>query len=65
MKAHQCRESDVCSCSLTALEPDERCPIHDAGIWPPRCAECGRFLPWKWREREPDTITVEDNGSLW
>jgi hypothetical protein len=43
-KNHQCRESRVCCCSLTALEPDEDCPIHSSGPWPPRCCICGRFI---------------------
>ena len=47
---HYCRESDTCCCSLTALEPDEDCPIHGSGPWPPRCVECGRFMPGSVRE---------------
>jgi hypothetical protein len=35
-----------------ALEPDERCPVHGPGEFPPRCAECGRFLPWSQRYRD-------------
>ena len=41
---HECRESKTCMCSLTALEPDESCPVHGVGEWPPRCGICGRFL---------------------
>jgi len=37
----------VCTCDLSALEPDEDCPQHGHGEWPPRCAYCGRFIPWK------------------
>lgn len=45
-KDHRCRESTTCTCYLLATEPDEHCPIHGQGEWPPRCGECGRFLPW-------------------
>ena len=41
---HECRESKTCMCSLTALEPNESCPVHGWGEYPPRCCECGRFL---------------------
>ncbi len=43
---HVCHKSRTCCCSLTALEPDEDCPIHGGGEFPPRCAVCGKFLPW-------------------
>jgi hypothetical protein len=44
---HICQESHSCCCSLTALEPDEDCPVHAAGPWPPRCEVCGHFMPYK------------------
>lgn len=44
MTPHICHESKTCMCYLLALEPDERCPVHGCGEWPPRCAVCGRFL---------------------
>jgi hypothetical protein len=40
---HVCAESESCCCSLTALEPDEDCPIH-GNPWPPTCGACGRFV---------------------
>ena len=43
---HICKESKSCCCYLLADEPDENCPIHGAGNWPPRCEFCGKFLPW-------------------
>jgi hypothetical protein len=51
MKDHICRESKVCTCYVLALEPNEACPQHGGGIWPPRCMECGRFLPLDWRTK--------------
>lgn len=47
MKEHECKESKLCSCSMTALEPDEECPVHGAGEWPPRCCVCGRYIKRK------------------
>jgi hypothetical protein len=43
---HEHRLGRTCVCSVQALEPDESCPIHGAGEWPPRCEECGCFMPW-------------------
>lgn len=43
---HTHSESRTCCCYLLAVEPDEDCPIH-GHPWPPRCAECGQFLPSK------------------
>ena len=45
MSAHECRKSDGCTCYLLALEPAEDCPQH-GHPWPPRCGDCGKFLPW-------------------
>lgn len=42
---HICRESNVCVCSISALEPDEQCPVHGAP-WPPRCCVCGKWMKW-------------------
>lgn len=36
-----------CCCSMTALEPDERCSQHGAGEWPPRCHWCGKFMTYR------------------
>jgi len=47
MKKHKCKRPNTCQCSLTALEPNENCPIHGIGEWPPRCAICGRFMKWR------------------
>lgn len=45
-KTHTCHIDKTCSCSTTALEPDEYCPIHGGCLetWPPKCSECGRFF---------------------
>jgi hypothetical protein len=43
MNKHTCREADYCICAITALEPDEECPVH-GWPWPPRCDACGRFM---------------------
>lgn len=48
---HPCRESRTCCCSISGLEPNERCPVHGCGEWPPRCELCGKFLPWTIREQ--------------
>jgi len=45
--SHICHESKTCVCDILALEPDESCPQHGMGEWPPRCAVCGRFLKFK------------------
>lgn len=47
------------------MEPDEECPIHGAGEWPPRCCICGRFLKRKYEEsegQEGTVLHVESNG---
>lgn len=41
---HTCIEMDWCRCSSMGLEPNEDCPVHGSGGWPPRCAYCGRFM---------------------
>lgn len=46
MRDHTCQRPRTCSCSITADEPNESCPIHGAGEWPPRCQTCGRLMPW-------------------
>jgi len=46
---HTCRKSSTCTCNSgrIAIEPSEKCPVHGCPF-PPRCGECGRFLPlWK------------------
>ena len=46
-KKHVCKESNYCICSQFALEPNENCPIHGAGEYPPRCMYCGEFIKRK------------------
>lgn len=46
MKKHICQRNKTCICSQLKLEPDEQCPIHGYGEWPPRCEICGRFMKW-------------------
>ena len=46
---HECKESIYCHCYIGGDTPDEKCPIHGWGEWPPRCGECGRFI-----KRNPD-----------
>ncbi len=50
MRPHVCKRPTACCCSIQGLEPAEDCPIHGSGEWPPRCAICGRLLPWPKRE---------------
>ena len=50
MKKHVCQEDKTCCCYQLALEPDEKCPLHGAGDWPPRCETCGRFIHRKYNE---------------
>lgn len=40
------KEADYCVCDSQALEPNDECPIHGAGEFPPRCMYCGCFMPW-------------------
>lgn len=47
---HKCERPNWCRCNLDALEPNEDCPIHGCGEFPPRCMYCGRFMKWKERE---------------
>ena len=45
--AHTCREAEIaCTCIGAIYEPDESCNLHGLGEWPPRCVDCGRFLPY-------------------
>jgi hypothetical protein len=48
-KVNKCKheESQACICSIVAYEPDESCPRHGGGIWPPRCQNCGKFMKRK------------------
>jgi hypothetical protein len=42
---HKCQEGRSCCCSITALEPDDDCPLHGYPF-PPRCEICGRYMKW-------------------
>ena len=45
---HTCKRAhEWCCCGIMALEPNEDCPRHGSGPWPPRCDICGRFLVWE------------------
>ena len=46
-ECHVCQRPKTCCCSLLADEPDEACPVHGMGEWPPRCETCGQFMPRK------------------
>jgi hypothetical protein len=46
MKEHECKRNTFCTCDTQAFEPDEECPVHGAGEFPPRCCICGRFMKW-------------------
>ena len=48
---HVCVEDKTCTCSSQALEPDEACPVHGLGPYPPRCGKCGKFIK---RREHPD-----------
>jgi hypothetical protein len=41
---HTCKRVEYCLCSSIADEPNEECPFHGWGEWPPRCMRCGRFM---------------------
>jgi hypothetical protein len=43
---HVCTRNVGCLCSISALEPNDDCPVHSGGEWPPRCQDCGRFMRW-------------------
>lgn len=46
MEAHECREGQTCICNVSALEPNEDCPIHGYP-YPNKCEICGRFIKTK------------------
>lgn len=41
---HECKEATGCCCSIGGLEPNDDCPVHGCGEWPPRCQTCGKFI---------------------
>lgn len=55
---HICKEDKTCCCSLTALEPDEDCPVH-GWPYPSRC-RCGRFVKSKWKLELKPEISVNE-----
>ena len=56
---HECNESLVCQCPEFALEPADNCPLHGYP-YPPRCAECGRFM----RSKPAETFDPRDIAIL-
>lgn len=44
---HAHEENRTCTCDTQALEPNENCPLHGAGEYPPRCKHCGQFIKRK------------------
>jgi len=44
---HKHERNKSCTCSISGLEPDDDCPLHSGGEWPPRCVFCGRFMKWR------------------
>lgn len=64
---HICSSADYCTCSMSALEPNERCAVHGAGEWPPRCQYCGRYLPYNNLipdESPGDVVWADENGTI-
>lgn len=47
IRKHVCERATGCCCSVAALEPNEDCPVHSGGEWPPRCIHCGKFMRWE------------------
>ncbi len=62
MKDHKCKPATTCTCNRSALTPDESCPVHGSGEFPPRCAECGKYLSYKIEEKmsNPDPEEIID-----
>jgi hypothetical protein len=44
MKTHTCSIDKTCCCSVAGFEPNEKCPKHGFGQYPPRCGKCGKFM---------------------
>ena len=51
MREHTCTPDLTCTCSMIAMEPDEKCPTH--GV-PPRyyCRQCGRIARLRWDKKK-------------
>jgi len=60
IKQHKCKEIDWCICDHMQDTPNEDCLKHGFGGWPPRCADCGRFMSLASRERG---INMEGGGN--
>lgn len=43
---HKCKMSMACICSSSALEPEDRCPVHGCEEFPARCGVCGKFMKY-------------------
>ena len=54
MKQHEHKRPAMCSCDIQGLEPDEECPVHGYGEFPPRCEMCGQFMKWVGSVPVPD-----------
>lgn len=51
---HKHERPNTCICYILALEPNENCPIHGYGEWPPRCKICGKFMPYEVLEEQDE-----------
>jgi len=60
MKAHEHQRPQTCCCYQLALEPSERCPVHGCGEWPPRCEECGQYMPWPGETNDAQTSILAE-----
>lgn len=63
-KTHKCVESTSCTCSISALEPNDNCPVHSSGNWPPRCEICGRFMRYDSRIKLANNDQASKETSL-
>ena len=45
-----CKLIDYCTCSISALEPDDNCGIH--GHPEIKCMYCGRYIKFAWEETD-------------
>ncbi len=52
MDEHECKVSNACCCYIGALQPEDNCPMHGCGEWPPRCMYCGKFIKWTTAEEQ-------------